>query len=112
MSKKIVIGCRLPHGIVLEHAGRSVELNGRNKHVFGGLYVPEYDYGTTEVDADFWEAWIKEHPTFPAVLSNAIFVAKTEADLKAIGNELKQEKTGMEQLDPEKETEVKPLDKK
>lgn len=109
--KKILIGCRLPHGLVLEHKGVSVTLKGKNSRVVAGLYVPEQDYATTEVDAEFWEAWSKEHSTFPAVTSNSIFVAKDSSSAEAVAKELRAESTGFEQLDPAKEKDVKKLDK-
>lgn len=114
MSKKVTIGCRLPHGLVLEVKGVSVTLKGKNSKVIPsvGIYVPEQDFATTEVDADFWEAWFTQHSTFPAVLSGAIFIAKDAASAESIAKELRNEPTGMEQLDPAKEAEVKPLDKK
>jgi len=110
--KKILIGCRLPHGLVLEHKGVSVTLKGKNSRVVAGLYVPEQDYATTEVDAEFWEAWSKEHSTFPAVTSNSIFVAKDSSSAEAVAKELRAESTGFEQLDPAKEKDVKKLDNK
>ena len=111
MSKKVTIGCRLPHGLVLEYKGVEVTLKGKNSRVVAGLYVPEQDFATTEVDADFWEAWITAHSTFPAILSGAIFIAKDAASAEAIAKEFRNEPTGMEQLDPAKETSVKKLDK-
>lgn len=110
--KKILIGCRLPHGLVLEHKGVSVTLKGTNSRVVAGLYVPEQDFATTEVDAEFWEAWSKEHSTFPAVTSNSIFVAKDSSSAEAVAKELRAESTGFEQLDPAKEKDVKKLDNK
>lgn len=109
--KKILIGCRLPHGLVLEHKGVSVTLKGKNSRVVAGLYVLEQDFATTEVDAEFWEAWSKEHSTFPAVTSNSIFVAKDSSSAEAVAKELRAESTGFEQLDPAKEKDVKKLDK-
>jgi len=111
MSKKVTIGCRLPHGLVLEHNGVSVILKGKNTKVVAGMYIPEQDFATTDVDADFWEAWFTQHSTFPAVLSGAIFIAKDAASAESIAKELRNEPTGMEQLDPTKEKDVKKLDK-
>jgi len=112
MSKRVTIGCRLPHGLVLEHNGVSVTLKGKNTKVVAGMYIPEQDFATTEVDADFWEAWFTAHSTFPAILSGAIFIAKDVASAEAIAKEFRNEPTGMEQLDPAKEAEVTPLGKK
>jgi hypothetical protein len=71
----MIIGCKLPNGIVLEVGEKSVEINGLNKSVIIGA-----THATTEVDNDFWQAWKKEHADFPALKSGAIFEAKTEKD--------------------------------
>ena len=44
-----------------------VTLRGANSSkVIGG-------FGLTEVDADFWAAWLKQNPKHPALRSGAIF---------------------------------------
>ena len=60
MSKTIVIGCRLPCGIVLDLIDASgktvnVELNGQNSNQEGSpiILLSKRDYGVTDVDADF-----------------------------------------------------------
>lgn len=95
-AKTVVVGCKLPNGIVLEHpldAKNKVELAGRNKAVVIGA-----DYATTEVDGDFWDNWIAFNKEFTAVTSGAIFVAKTISDAAAIARELINEKTGLEPM--------------
>ena len=93
---KLLVGCKLPNGIVLEHPADpsiKVELNGLNKVVIVGA-----DHASNEVDAEFWDAWIKSNADFPAVKSGAIFVAKDERSLKAIAAENKKRKTGLEPM--------------
>lgn len=100
MAKSVTIGCKLPHGIVLEHPMNpmvKVTIQGINKSlVIGSNFI------TTEVDADFWDMWISVHSEFPAVKSGAIFVAKNEQDARAMAAERKSEKTGFEGMDPAK----------
>jgi hypothetical protein len=95
-AKSVVIGCKLPHGIVLEHPMDpkvTVAINGKNKAVIIGA-----EYATTTVDGDFWEQWSAVNKEFPAVRSGAIFVAKSVADAAAIADEFKERKTGFEAM--------------
>ena len=108
MAKIVVVGCKLPHGVILEHPmdpTKKVELAGKNKALIVGA-----DYASTEVDADFWEQWAAVNKEFPAVNSGAIFVAKSAADIVAVARENADRKTGFEAMDP-KSHGVKPADK-
>ena len=108
MAKIVVVGCKLPHGITIEHPmdpTKTVELKGNNKSLIVGA-----EYATTEVDADFFEQWAAVNKEFPAVKSGAIFVAKSSADVAAMAAEFKDRKTGFEAMDP-KSHGVKPADK-
>ena len=108
MAKIVVVGCKLPHGITIEHPmdpAKTVELKGKNKALIVGA-----EYATTEVDADFFEQWAAVNKEFPAVKSGAIFVAKSAADAAAMAAEFKDRKTGFEAMDP-KSNGVKPADK-
>lgn len=108
MAKIVVVGCKLPHGITIEHPmypAKTVELKGTNKSLIVGA-----EYATTEVDADFFEQWTAVNKEFPAVKSGAIFVAKNAADVAAMSAEFKDRKTGFEAMDP-KSHGVKPADK-
>ena len=108
MAKIVVVGCKLPHGIILEHPMQpevKVELNGLNKTVIIGA-----DHATTEVDADFFEQWAAVNKEFPAVKSGAIFVAKNLVEVQAIAKENKDRKTGFERME-QKALGVKPADK-
>ncbi len=96
MAKNIVVvGCKLPNGIVLDlpNSEKTVTLNGRNKAVIIGS-----DYGITDVDAEFWEAWHKVNKKFPAVVSGAIFVAATRQEADAKAKEFADRETGLEPM--------------
>lgn len=104
MANTIVIGCRLPHGLVLSVPGaQDVTLNGANKspafQYDGAVIVlnPEH-YGSTEVDKSFWDTWLSLNPEFPAVKSGALFVANSQRDADAKNRELLAEKTGFEAM--------------
>ena len=107
-AKIVVVGCKLPHGITIEHPmdpAKTVELKGTNKSLIVGA-----EYATTEVDADFFEQWTAVNKEFPAVKSGAIFVAKSAADIVAVARENADRKTGFDAMDP-KSHGVKPADK-
>ena len=92
----VTIGCKLPHGIVLDHPldpSKKVELRGKNRSLIIGA-----EYGTTEVDGEFWETWKTVHAEFPALRSGAIFEAANASDLAAVAAELKDEATGFEPM--------------
>lgn len=100
--KEVLVGCKLPHGIILEvpHPDgeiETVELNGLNKVLIVGS-----TFGATEVDAAFWEAWILKNAESDLVKSGSVFVAKDLRSLKAIGDENAKRETGFEPLDPNK----------
>ena len=96
MAKIVVVGCKLPCGIILESPidpSIKVELNGANKAVIVGSR-----YGSTDVDGDFWELWAAQNKDFPPFASQAIFVAKNAVEIVAVAAELKDEKTGIEPM--------------
>jgi len=93
---RVIIGCRLPNGIVLEHPAnplKKVELSGMNKVTIIGA-----GFAQNDVDADFWEAWISANGKFPAVKNGSIFVAKSSDDAMAKARDMKKEKTGFEPM--------------
>ena len=101
---KVLIGCKLPHGIVLTHpkTGENVEIKGINAHASAFLISPTViEHATTEVDAEFYETWKAAHKDFAPLTSGAIFEAKNTADLNAIAKERRQVKTGFEPLPQE-----------
>jgi len=96
MAKSIVVGCKLPHGIIIEHpanAAQKVELKGANSTVIIGA-----QYGTTQVDEEFWTQWGAANKDFPALKSGAIFVAKNNNEVAAIAEEFKDRETGFEPM--------------
>ncbi len=112
-AKTVIVGCKLPHGLILDHPldqSKKVELNGLNSSRIIGA-----THGVTEVDGEFWEAWKTVHAEFPALKSGAIFEAKSLADIAAKAKELEGEKTGFEAMSQDGKDEraggVKPADK-
>ena len=98
----ILIGCRLPNGLILHHPEKrevAVKLEGTSSApTEGGLYLPPKPYGTTEVDAEFWATWKAAYVGFPPLKNRAVFEAKSEQEASAKAREVKKEKTGFEQM--------------
>ena len=92
----ITIGCRLPHGIVLEVGGKIINILGLNRSLVIGA-----EYMANEVDSALWNAWAKENEGSKLLTSGALFAASSEKDAKAKAKELKSVKTGLEPVDPD-----------
>lgn len=93
-SKTVTVGCKLPHGLRLDHEGHRVTLNGANSsRVIGG-------YGMTEVDGDFWEAWLSRHRDYPPVTAGLVFAQNTAKSAESQAKEQAQVATGFEPIDP------------
>ena len=95
----VTVGCKLPHGLVLELAnGSEIALNGTNVNAKGrDFYVPPAEYGETEVDAALFEQWLKDHKDAPYVKNGFVFAAAKPADLKAKAKD-GAKKTGLEPM--------------
>jgi hypothetical protein len=96
MAKIVVVGCKLPHGITIEHPmdpTKTVDIKGKNKSPIIGA-----EYAITEVDGDFWDQWIAVNKEFPAVKSGAIFAAKSQGDAASVADEFKARETGFEPM--------------
>lgn len=99
-KEMIVVGCRLPAGLVLHHpADRNLQvvLNGPRLIVADGRQLSS-NFATTEVEAEFWAAWKAAYSESPILESHAIFEAKTQSDASAKAKELQKEPTGFEQM--------------
>lgn len=107
----VIIGCRLPSGIILDLGDPtkpSVELNGqRQAQENSPIVILSNDlYGTTEVDTEFWEAFkARVGAEFAPLKSGAIFEAKNEKEAKAKAKDLKEAPTGHEPL-PQKTKDI------
>ena len=83
----VLIGCRLPSGIILQHPTNSnqrVKLSGTYEtKMESGLFIPPRAYSTTQVDAEFWATWKAAYAGFPPLKTRAIFEAKTDQEAGA-----------------------------
>lgn len=121
-QQTITVFCRLPSGIVLSlfpegeaerraeaekakrpdlspmQALKTVTLNGA-KH--DPRYHPMHNSilglaGRTEVDADFWNAWLRQNANAPIVKEQLVFAESSTAKGESRLHELKDSKTGFE----------------
>ena len=54
------------------------------------------------MDAEFWDAWTKLYADFQPLKKELVFAQGSERNAAAKAKERKDEKTGLEGLDPEK----------
>jgi hypothetical protein len=91
---QVTVGCKLPQGIHLDHAGKRVTLNGYNtSEIIGG-------HGLTTVDKEFFDAWKAEHKDFEPVKQGLIFAHEKESNTRAEAKEKANNKSGFEGIDP------------
>lgn len=99
----VTVGCRLPSGLEIQVGDKKIELAGQNQRYkelgIEIILLKDEDYGTTEVEASFWEAWKQSVGSEYAPLkSGAIFEAKNATEAKAQAKDLKDKKTGHEPM--------------
>lgn len=93
---KVTVGCRFPNGLILTVGKVNVMLNGSNSStVIGG-------HGLTEVDAEFWDAWLERNKGLSFVRNGKVFAHEKAKNTKAEAKEKAKEKSGLEPLDPNK----------
>lgn len=110
MAGIIKVGCKLPAGVQLPALPNMPA--GFSPPVLNGSYShPSFDqrsglrdslaFGTTDVDADYWEAFVKACPTWEPLKRGMVFAFEKASDLKAKAKEMENVKTGFEGADPE-----------
>ncbi|EJA3108147.1 MULTISPECIES: hypothetical protein [Cronobacter] len=97
MAETIVVGCKLPNGLVVEQDGYTVTLNGSNSsNVVGG-------YGLTEgVDKDAFEKWLEVHKNQPYVKNELVFAQAKANSAQSKATENASVKSGLEGLPQDK----------
>ena len=115
-TKTVIIGCKLPHGYVLElvtpHAfetstmpaptGPRVELAGANSLRIARTNPHDHVYATTEVPQEFWDKWVAMNPHNEPLKKGMIFVAANAAQARGeIKDRQGDIKTGLEPINPD-----------
>lgn len=94
-EKMVTIGCKLPNGLLLEVGNKNVQINGANSsNVVGGHGI------TYNVDAELWQAWLKQNADRDVVKNGFVFAHDKPANAKAEAKEKTDTKTGQEPIDP------------
>lgn len=119
MAEFITVLCRLPSGITLDrHDFNTLSQRAKTKAsvlhpaqplqsvtLNGAKHDPRYHAaegrllgraGRTQVDKEFWEAWLKQNAQNQLVTGNLVFAEATRAKADDAMEELKSEKTGLE----------------
>ena len=103
MAKEtILIGCRLPNGLVLHHPKNrnlTVTLAGvYEAKTESGLYLPPKMFSTTPVDAEFWAEWKAAYVGFPPLKTRAVFEARSEQEAESKARNAEKVRTGFEPM--------------
>jgi len=116
----VSIGCKLPHGIVLElfeqdepgvtrhfsqppRSKGKVILKGANSlRTNPRAHQGVHPYAITEVDASFWREWIsnRDNSQREFIAKGLVFEAPNRIDAQAMAKERRRERTGLEGLNP------------
>lgn len=104
----VTVACKIPNGIIIEHAGKKATLNGSNVAISAPHYVamPHLTPGgygiTPNVDEALWNGWSVEYKDSFFLKDGLIFAASKSSDVTAQASEKKAIKSGLEGIDPEK----------
>jgi len=88
----VKVGCKIPNGIVANVDGSKVTLNGSNSSALVN------GFGITEVDKEFFEAWLERHKDLKMVKRELVFAVDHAAKMDGATKEKQSEKTGLEPL--------------
>jgi hypothetical protein len=91
----VIVGCKLPNGIILELGNKKVTIKGANSSaIIGG-------HGITEgVDKELFDAWMIANKDLSFVKKGFIFAHEVNKNVSAEAKDRRLEKTGLEALDP------------
>ena len=93
----VSVACKLPNGLIIEHDGQKVRLNGSNSsQVIGGFGI------THGIDQAFFDAWLAKSKEYDPVAKGMIWAHGKPNDTLAMAKEMATEKNGFEGLDPKK----------
>lgn len=95
-QKTVIVGCKLPNGLIIEVGGQSVELNGANaSNIIGGHGI------TYNVDADFFNAWMEAYQDRDMVKNGFIFAHEEAENTEAEAQEKIDNETKLEAINPD-----------
>lgn len=91
---KVTVGLKLSGDLELELNGKKQVVNGHAKNLIQGID----GHGLTEVDKDFWDAWLAQNKETRLVKGGFIFAQETNEKAKAEAKEKRANKSGTERL--------------
>jgi len=110
MSEVVIVGCKLPHGLILElkrpnGETERVTVAGMNAvRIVGG-------YGLTpNVSKEFWDAWIKKNHRHAALANGTLFIHTDGKSAESMAKERRDVASGFEAIDPLKNGMLKGAD--
>lgn len=96
MAGTVTVACKLPGGFRAEFDGKTVMFNGW--HVGHDEGAKTAGFGLTpNVDADWYEGWVKSVGDFPAVINGVIFAQSASKAADEAKEKNKSVKSGFEQ---------------
>ena len=127
MADFVLVGCKLPHGLVLEILDPPTKEdfmqprpNGNQLNLAGAcsLYNQRtkkapmhFGYDITPVDKAIWEEWYHRNKTLDCVRNGMIFVADTQQRAEGIAKERRESvRIGIEPLNRAADAQGHPLD--
>lgn len=125
-AESVIVGCKLPNGLILQVGNETVRLNGRARYriplegrVNRNTDV-EYADGLTVVPKQFWDSWYGAHKDYPPVMKvdaqgrpkePAVYASPNRNEAVAKAKDTESAKVGFEGLDPLKPApKVEPAD--
>jgi hypothetical protein len=100
MANKIIVGCKLPHGLTVSVKGTRITFLGANKSVILASTSEDGVGITRDVDSDLFAAFLTEYAESDFVKKGFIFQIKSESAIAGEVKDRKTLKTGMEQIVP------------
>ena len=106
MAETVIVYCKIPNGFHLtvkaaDGVDHTIRINGPvNKQASDVPVV--FGHGATRIPKDFWDQWVKEHENFGPVEKGHIFAADKPASGRDMAKERKDNRCGLEGLDPKK----------
>lgn len=91
---KVVVGLKLAGDLELEVNGKTQVINGHAKNL---IQVAD-GHGITEIDKDFWDAWLAQNKETKLVKGGFIFAQETAEKAKSEAKEKRTNKSGTERL--------------
>jgi hypothetical protein len=90
----VAVGCKLPHGLIIEIQGKAARLNGARDSIIEG------GYGITEgVDTELWDTWSATEQGVAFLKTEMVFAHAKKTEVQSEGKDKAVLKTGLEPLD-------------